>query len=220
MAKGNVFKNLLPYNFEGQVTMFKNMPTQADLVVKDQRGGDTTLNYNLKFDDMKRAIKTSVSRDSDFISFESELYIQSLVDWAYNIKILSSRPDLKEVMLSTTLTPLSKTEYESSFEMMTPWAQYLLDKVNVSSVLKTNANEGDFKLAYEISSLAGSGGCSWKWLQKTSFQDYQLKLFNEKKDKSRTFVTQVGLTNSANLPSDLVFNVDINSIWTLSSKGE
>lgn len=217
-AKGNVFKNMLPHSFEGDVMMFKNIPTQADLVIKDSKGSDAKLSYNLNFEDMKRTIKTSVSKDDDFISFESELYIQTLLDWAYNVKIQSSKVELNELMLSTTLTPLTKTQFESSFEMMTPWSTHFIDKVNVSSILKLNGNDGDFQLQYEISDLAGSGGCSWKWIQKLLKQDYQLKIFRENKDKSKRFLTEITLTNSSKTPTDFSFIVDINSLWKLTSK--
>lgn len=217
-AKGSVFKNMLPHSFEGNVTLFKNLPVKADLVIEDSKGSNAVLNYKLDFEDMKRSIQTKVSKDDDFLSFESELYIQHLMDWAYNIKIQSSKEEMNELMLSTTLTPLSKTQFESSFEMMTPWSNHFIDKVNVSSVMKLNSNDGDFKLFYEISNLTGSGGCSWKWIQKNLKQDYQVKIFTEKKDKSKHFSTEISYTNSSKTPADLAFMVDVNSIWILSSK--
>lgn len=218
-AKGNVFKDLLPHNFEGDVTLYKNLPIQAELIIKDTKGKDTTLKYSLNFGEMKRSIKTRVSKDNDFISFESELYIQDLLDWAYNVKIQSSKIELNELMLSTTLTPLSKTQFESSFEMITPWSTLFIDKVNVSSQLKLNDIDGDFRLYYEISKLAGAGGCSWKWLQKELKQEYHLKIFNAKKDKSRNFSTEITFTNSSKTPTDFAFIMDIDSLWTLTSKG-
>ena len=220
-AKGSVFKDLLPHSFEGDVTMYQNLPTKAELIIKNAIGSsDTTLDYSLSFEDMKRSIKTKVSQDNNFISFESELYIQDLLDWAYNIRIRSSKHELNELMLSTTLTPLSKTQFESSFEMITPWSTHLIDKVNVSSQLNLKGGEGDFKLLYEVSKLAGSGGCSWKWLQKQLKQEYQLNVFNEKRDKSKIFSTEIKLTNSSKTPTDFTFNMNINSIWALSSKGK
>lgn len=217
-ARGNVFMNMLPHFFEGDVTMLKSIPTQAELIIKDSKGSDASLIYNLNFEDMKRSIKTTVSKDNDFISFESELYIQNLLDWAYNVKIQSSKEELNELMLSTTLTPLTKSRFETSFEMITPWSTHYVDKVNVSSIFNLNGNDGDLKLQYEISSLAGSGGCSWKWIQKTLKQDYQLKIFRENKDKSKHFSTEITLTNSSKTPTDFGFLVDINSLWILTSK--
>lgn len=219
-AKGNVFKNLLPHSFEGSVTLYKNVPTQAELVIKDPKGSDAHLTYNLNFEDMKRSIKTVISKDNDFISFESELYIQNLLDWAYNVKIQTSKSELNELMLSTTLTPLSKTQFESSFEMITPWSASFIDKVNVSSILKLTGSDGDFRLNYEISKLAGAGGCYWKWLQRPQKQDYQLKIFTEKKDKSKHFSTEISLTNSSKAPSDFGFMIDINELWVLTSKAK
>lgn len=218
-ARGTVFKNLFPHNFEGDVTLYKNLPTQAELTFKDSKEGDATLSYNLLFDDLKRSIKSVVKKNDDFISFESELYIQSLLDWAYNVKIQSSKAEFNEVKLSTTLTPLSKTQYESSFEMMTPWSNHFIENVNVSSVLKLNNNDGDFKLRYEISKLVGSGGCSWKWQQRVLRQDYQLKIFTEKEDRSKHFSTEIAYTNSSKTPTDFKFAVDVNSVWALISKG-
>lgn len=219
-AKGNVFKNFYPHSFQGDVTLYKNIPTQVDLIIKDSSGSDASLSYNLIFDDLKRSIKSRIAKDDDFISFESELYIQHLMDWAYNIKIQSSKSELNELMLSTMLTPLSKTQFETSFEMITPWSTHFIDKVNVSSLMKLNSNDGDFKLFYEISSLAGSGGCSWKSIQKQSKQDYQLKVFTEKSDKSKHFTTEMSYANSLKTPTDLNFMVDVNSIWRLKSKAK
>lgn len=217
-AKGNVFKGMLPHSFEGDVTLFKNLPIQADFTIKDSKGKTAMLNYNLVFEDMKRLIKTHVKKDDDFISFESELYIKHLMDWAYNIRIQSSKEEFNELKLSTMLTPLSKTQFESSFEMSTPWSSHYIDNVNVSSLLKLNGNDGDFKLLYEISKLAGSGGCSWKWLQKPLKQEYQLNVFTEKKDKSKRFSTEIAYSNSSKTPTDFSFAVDINSVWNLISK--
>lgn len=219
-ASGKVFKDLRPHDFTGDVTLYKNLPTQADFTIKDSRGSDTSVSYNLLFDDLKRSIKTMVKKDNDFISFESELYIQSLLDWAYNVKIQSSKAELNELKLSTTLTPLSKTQFESSFEMSTPWSNHYIDKVNVSSLLKLNNNDGDFKLYYEISKLAGVGGCSWKWIQKLLRQDYQLKIFTEQKDENKHFATEISYTNSSKAPTDMKFAINVNSLWSLTSKGK
>lgn len=217
-AKGNVFKNMLPHSFAGDVTMFKNIPTQADLIIKDSKGSDAKLSYSLNFEDMKRSIKTAVSKDDDFINFESELYIQNLLDWAYNVKIQSSKSEINELMLSTTLTPLTKTHFETSFEMITPWSAHYIDKVNVSGILNLNDTVGDFKLHYEISNLTGIGGCSWKWVQKLLKQDYQLKIFRENREKTKTFSTQISLFNSTKTPTDVAFFVDVNSLWVLTTK--
>lgn len=219
-ASGKVFKDLLPHNFEGEVTLYKNLPTQAEITIKDSKGIDTSLTYNLLFEDLKRSIKTTVKKDDDFISFESELYIQSLLDWAYNVKIQSSKVEFNELKLSTTLTPLSKTQFESSFEMITPWSEHFIDKVNVSSLLKLNNNDGDFKLYYEISKLAGAGGCSWKWIQKLLRQEYQLKVFTEQKGNNKHFATEILYSNSSKTPTDMKFAMNVNSIWALTSKGE
>lgn len=219
-ASGKVFKDLLPHNFEGEVTLYKNLPTQAEITIKDSKGIDTSLTYNLLFEDLKRSIKTTVKKDDDFISFESELYIQSLLDWAYNVKIQSSKVEFNELKLSTTLTPLSKTQFESSFEMITPWSEHFIDKVNVSSLLKLNNNDGDFKLYYEISKLAGAGGCSWKWIQKLLRQEYQLKVFTEQKGNNKHFATEISYSNSSKTPTDMKFAMNVNSIWALTSKGE
>lgn len=218
-ARGNIFKDLLPHKFEGDVTFYNNLPIKADLIVKDTKESDAILNYNLNFDDLKRSIKTRVTKDNDFISFESELYIHDLLDWAYNVKIQSSKIELNELMLSTTLTPLSKTQYESSFEMITPWRDHFIEKVNVSSLLNLNGNEGNFKLLYEISKLAGSGGCSWKWYQRQVNQDYHLKIFTEKKNENKRFSTEIMFTNSSKAPTDFKLIINVGSLWNLASEG-
>jgi hypothetical protein len=86
--------------------------------------------------------------------------------------------------------------------------------------MKLNGNDGDFKLDYEISNFAGSGGCSWKWLQRVLKQDYHIKIFTENKDRSRHFSTEIAYTNSSKAPTDFAFTVDVNSIWELSSKAK
>lgn len=216
-ASGNVFKNMLPHSFEGDVTLYKNLPTQADFVIKDLIGSNTILHYNLEFEDMKRTIKTKISKDDDFISFESMFYIQNLMDWAYNIRILSSKTELNELMLSTALTPFAESKYESSFEMITPWPTYFIDSVNVSSVLKLHSTDGNFKLIYQISQLKGSSGFSWKWIHRQLRQDYQLNVFTENQDKSKSFSTDIGYLNTAKFPTDARFSVDVNSVWALKS---
>lgn len=217
-ARGKIFKNLAAHDFDGEVTLYKNLPTKALLNFRNSEVADTTLDYSLKFEDLKRSIKAVINKDQQFLSFESELYIADLLDWAYNVKVKSSQDDLKELMLSTTLTPLSKTQFESSFEMITPWPKHYIDKVNVSTVLRTSATDGDFKILYEISNFGGSGGCSWKWLQKVLKQDYQVKVFTTKKDKTTLFSSEIGYSNSTRTPANLNFDVNVNSLWMLSSK--
>lgn len=217
-ARGKVFKNLAAHDFDGEVTLYKNLPTKAVLNFRNLDDADTTLDYSLRIDDLKRSIRAEINKNRDFLSFESELYIANLLDWAYNVKVKSSKDDLKELMLSTTLTPLSKTQYESSFEMITPWPKHYIDQVNVSTILRTSATDGDFKILYEISNFVGSGGCSWKWLQKVLKQDYQVKVLVTKKDKSTLFSTEIGYSNSTRTPANLNFDVNVNSLWLLGSK--
>lgn len=217
-TKGKVFKNLAAHDFEGEVSLFKNLPTKATLNFRNLEDASTTLDYSLKFDDLKRSIKAVIMKDQQFLSFESELYIADLLDWAYNVKVKSSKDDLKELMLSTTLTPLSKTQFESSFEMITPWPDHYIDKVNVSTVLRTSGTDGDFKMFYEISKFGGSGGCSWKWLQKVLKQDYQVKVYTTKKDKSMLFSSEIGFSNSTRTPASFNFDVNVDSLWLLGSK--
>ena len=217
-AKGKLFKNLAAHDFEGEITLSKNLPTQALLTFDNFGGSAATLDYNLKFEDMKRSISAVVKKNDDFMSFESVLYVQNLLDWAYNIKVKSSEKDLDELMLSTTFTPLTKSQYESSFEMTTPWSDYLIDKVNVSTMLKTTATDGDFKLFYEISKFGGTSGCSWKWLQRLIKQEFQVKAFSTKKDGSKLFSTEIGYSNSTKTPTDMKFNINVQSLWILGSK--
>lgn len=217
-ATGKVFKNLAAHDFEGELTLFKNLPTKATLNFRNSDNADTTLDYSLKFDDLKRSIKAVITKGQEFLSFESELYIADLVDWAYNVKVRSSKEDLKELMFSTTLTPLSKTQFESSFEMITPWPAHHIDKINVSTVLRTSGTDGDFKIIYEISKFGGSGGAKWKWLQKVLKQDYQVKVFATKKDKSPLFSSEIGYSNSTRTPANFYFDVNVNSLWMLGSK--
>lgn len=220
-AKGIVYKNLHTHNFEGDVTLNKNIPSTVHLRIKNLKGSDTDLNYSLDFQDMKRSIKARVSNEKDFLTFESELYIQNLLDWAYNIKVQSSKSELNELMLSTSLTPITKGRsswYDSSFEMITPWPTHFIEKINVSSQLKLNDDEGELNLSYEISRFVGSAGCLWKSINKELKQEYLLKMFTDKNEKSKKYSTEISFSNSSIAPTNFNIKIDIDS-WTLTSKG-
>lgn len=216
-ATGNVFKNTVPYNFDGIVTAIESMPTQIDFKVNDFKGGDSHFTYDFKFEDLKRAIRVQLERGSEYMSFESELYIKNIFDWAYNIKILSSRPQFNELKLSTTLTPITINQLESSFVMMTPWRNYMIDKVNVSTFINWNPNDGALSLNYEISKFHGTGGCSWKLLKRLAKQDYQLKIFALSKLSDRGFITEMKYINSSKTPTEAMFMTDVNSLWKIST---
>jgi hypothetical protein len=204
---------MVPYNFEGDVTLFKNIPSDIDLTIEGEQS-NAIISYNLVHDDSKRAIKAKITQNDDFVSIESELYIESLIDWAYNVKILSSRDEFNELMLSTTLTPVDKKNvYETSFEMVTPWQKYLVDKINITSLINLNPSDGDIKLFYEISKFNGESGCEWKYLQKQQKQDYQFKIHVDSKERGKHMSTQFAYVNAPKTPTDVSFAIDINSIW-------
>lgn len=216
-AIGKVYKNFQLHTFDGDVILEKNMPKKAELTILNSRNSDKIqLTYQLEFVDLTRRIKGKVASHDEFISFESELYIQKLIDWAYNVKVESSNPQFDEVKLSTSLTPNTKTQLEASFEMITPWEALMINKVNVSSIITLSSTDGNFQLAYEISKVKGSGKCEWKWIQRVSNQNYILKISNE--NEKRKFSSEISFKNSSKIPTELVFDVDVNSLWALSSK--
>lgn len=216
-AAGKISKNLSPHTFEGDVVMSKNMPTNVDLKIKSSNNNaDTQVTYQLDFDELTRRIKGRISSDDQFLSFDSELYIQKLVDWAYNVKIESSNPQFEEVKLSTSLTPTTKTQLDASFEMITPWETLMINKINVSSIMTLSLNDGNFQLFYEIAQLKGLGSCEWKWIQRLANQNYMFKISNENQNKK--FSSEISFKNSSKTPTDLVFDVDVNSLWTVSSR--
>lgn len=216
-AKGRVYKNFSPHTFEGDVVMAKNMPSKAELIIKSsQNAADTKLTYQLEFDDLTRKIAGKISSDDQFLSFESQLYIQKLIDWAYNVKIESSNSQFDEVKLSTSLTPNKKTQLDASFEMITTWEALMINKINVSSIVTLSSNNGDFQLFYEIAKIKGLGKCEWKWLQSLASQNYLFKLSTENQGKK--FSSEISYKNSSKTPTDLVFDVDVNSLWAVSSR--
>jgi hypothetical protein len=213
-VRGKVFKEATPYDFEGTVGFIRNIPSQADITIKN----DIKINYDLKLEGTTRKITAKVSQNEKFMSFESELFNENLLDWAYNVKILSSRSELNELKLSTSLTPESKSNFATSFIMETPWKAYLIDKINISSEINLNPVDGDVILIYEISKYQGDAGCVWKWLQKQSKQDYLFKIFTNSTDKN--FLTEFSYLSPQKSPTDVTFAIDINSIWILSTKAK
>lgn len=211
-TKGKLFKNAIPYDFEGDVILQRNFPHQADLTFKHDNS-QSKLNFVISADDFKKSIKANLSKDIDYLNFESELYVQDLLDWAYNIKVISSRKELNEMMLSTTLSPLPKKQYEASFEMTSPWKEYLIDKINVSSLLNLNINDGSAKLFYDISKHTGNTEYSWKWIDRQQKQDYQFKALMISNDTGKHFNTELSYINPQKSPADVSFSIDINSLW-------
>lgn len=210
-AKGVLFKEMVPYEFEGDVILQSNFPHQADLTFRNVNG-DSNLNFVITNDDFKRSIKANLSKNSDFVHFESELYVQDLLDWAYNIKILSSRKEVKEIMLSTTLSPLPKNLYEASFEMTSPWKEFFLDKVNISSVLNLSPTDGNAKLFYSISEYIGSNEYAWKWIDKQQKQNYEFRALMAS-NTGKNFNSVFKYVNPQKAPADVSFLIDINSLW-------
>lgn len=216
-ANGNVYKNLQPHTFVGDIVLEKHMPTKAELTITNPRNSENAqLTYQLEFEDLTRRIKGRVASVDEFISFESELYIQKLIDWAYNVKIESSNPQFDVVKLSTSLTPNTKTQLDASFEMITPWEALMINKINVSSIMTLSSIDGNFQLTYEIAKIKGQGTCEWKWIQRLANQNYMLKISNENREKK--FSSEISFKNSSKTSTDLVFDVDVNSLWTVSSK--
>lgn len=211
-AKGKLFKDTINYDFEGDVKLQRNFPHHADLIFTNENG-QSKLNYIISVDDFKRSIKANLSKDNDFVNFESELFVQDLLDWAYNIKVISSHKDINELKLSTSLTPIPKNQYEASFEMTSPWREYSVDKINVSSVVNMNPAEGSAKLFYEVSQHSGNSEYSWKWVDKQQKQNYELKVLMKSNDTGKHFNTEFSFVNPQKAPADVSFSIDINSLW-------
>lgn len=217
IVKGKLFKNTVPYDFDGTIGFTKNIPSRADLTIKN----DIQIKYELELEGSTRKITANVSQvNGKFMSFESELFIENIVDWAYNVRITSSRDDLNELKLSTSLTPESKSQYVAQFVMMTPWKSHMIDKVNISSDLNLNLADGSTVMSYEISKFNGNAECAWRWQQKQSKQDYMMKIATNSIDSGRTFKSEFSYLNPSKSPADAAFSIDINSIWMLSTKAK
>ena len=217
---GSIFKNLRIHKFDGDVTMVQNVPSQIDLVINQLDSEKTKLSFSVTSDKMTKKIKGKISNQDSHLSFESEFYIRQLYDWAYNIRIQSSKPEFEELKVSTSLSPLSKSQFESSFEMISPWKSYLIDKINVSSFLTMNEKDGNFKLEYKISESSGNAGMNWKWVKKLMQQNYNFKIFAENEDKKTIFNTEFLYSNSSKNPTEFLIQADYSPDWSILSKGK
>ena len=219
-TSGNIFKNMHSHKFDGDVTMVQNVPTQIDLNISQLDSDETKLSFSVTSDKMTKKIKGKVSNQDSFLSFESEFYIHQLYDWAYNIRVQSSKPELEELKLSTSLSPLSKSQFESSFEMISPWKSYMIDKINVSSFLTMNEKDGNFKLEYKTSESSGNAGMNWKWLRKLMEQNYNFKIFAENGENKTIFNTEFLYTNSSKNPTEFLIQADYSPDWSILTKGK
>lgn len=219
-TSGSIFKNLHSHKFDGDVTMVQNVPTQIDLVINQLDSEKTKLSFSVTSDKMTKKIKGKISNQDNYLSFESEFYIHQLYDWAYNIRIQSSKPEFEELKVSTSLSPLSKSQFESSFEMISPWKSYLIDKINVSSFLTMNEKDGNFRLEYKTSESSGNAGMNWKWLKKLLQQNYNFKIFAEDEEKKTIFNTEFLYSNSSKNPIEFLIQADYSPDWSILSKGK
>lgn len=215
-VKGKLFKDAIPYDFEGTVGFTNNVPSHAEIVIKN----DIKIKYDMELENSMHLITANVSQNDKFVSFESRLIIETIVDWAYNVRILSSREDLNELKLSTSLTPEKKGKFVGSFEMMTPWKSHMIDKINISSETNLNVNDGSTKMSYEISKFRGNAECAWRWLQKQGKQDYMMKIATNSLDSDKNFKTEFSYLNPSKSPADVAFSIDISSIWMLSTRAK
>ena len=216
-VKGQIYKNSIPYNFEGKATIVQYFPTDVNLQIKMPKEADAVLQYKVTKTDSKQSIVLELKNSNTFVNLESEIFMQNKIDWAYNVKISSSRPEISELKLSTSLTPIAKNRYDSSFEMISPWNKYFIDKINVSTQLTLAQEAGDVKLNYEISQFIGTSGCNWKWLSVPAKQDYLFHIYalpQVTDDNDKSFETEFKYTNSTESFTDASFKININSIWT------
>ena len=216
-VKGEVYKNAKPYQFAGKATIVQYFPTDVNLVFTIPNDADAVLQYKVEKSDSKQSITMELKKSNAYVSLESEIFMQDKMDWAYNVKISSSRPEIDELKLSTSLTPVAKNRYDSSFEMISPWKKYFIDKVNVSTQITLAHEAGDVKLNYGISQFVGTSGCNWKWMSSTQKQDYLFHIYAlpEITDGvEKSFETKFKYTNSSESFTDASFKININSIWT------
>lgn len=219
-VKGQVYRNAIPYNFDGKATIIQYFPTDVNLKIQIPKDADAVLQYKVSKSDSKQSIILELKKDTAYVSLESEIFMQDKMDWAYNVKISSSRPEIDELMLSTSLTPIANNRFDSSFEMISPWKKYFIDKVNVSTQLTLAKEAGDVKLNYGISEFIGTSGCKWKWMSGAERQDYLFHIYalpEVTDDVEKSFDTEFKYTNSSLSFTDASFTININSMWTLNT---
>lgn len=216
-VEGQVYRNAIPYRFGGKAIIVQNFPTDVNLIFTIPNDADAVLHYKVIKSDSKQSITLELKKNSAYVSLESEIFMQNKMDWAYNVKISSSSPEIDELKLSTSLTPVAKNRYDSSFEMISPWKKYFIDKVNVSTQITLAQEAGDVKLIYGISQYVGTSGCNWKWMSNTQKQDYLFHIYalpEVTNDKEKSFETKFKYTNASESFTDASFKININSIWT------
>ena len=114
-VKGQVYRNAIPYNFDGKATIVQYFPTDVNLKIKIPRDTDAVLQYKFLKSDSKQSITLELKKSSAYVSLESEIFMQNKMDWAYNVKISSSRPEIDELKLSSSYNGDSNSNEKSVF---------------------------------------------------------------------------------------------------------
>jgi hypothetical protein len=214
-VNGHVVRTSMECDFEGTAFFLRNLPINVDLVFKSNPEAQFT--YKLTKNDYTTSIKAKLTQNEEFMDFHVESFVKNKLDWGYNVKTSSSKPQKADMKLSVHTSPISKNSYESGFEMTSPWEWIALDHVNLSSIILLTQNNGDVNLTYQLWKYTGNSSFVWKWIL---FEDmhYQIFTYTNTSLSEKTFKS--GLKYLKNLKNLLIEGeTDINSLWQLSAFG-
>lgn len=211
---GRVFKNMIPFTFTGTAGFNNSVPVDVDLTFSNPSQATAAFTYKVVDEEFKRSLVAKLEQQTKFFEIDADLIMKHKLNWAYNIKTISSDRDISEIKISTFASQVSKKDYQFGIEMTSPLEHLGLDYVNMSSKIQLLPNFGSFNSTYKLTKYNGDFKCLWKWLM---MEDMQFKL-NSKQiagtDK-KSFRTALSYINPKKSFSNLQLDgdIDIDSIW-------
>ena len=211
---GTMEKNSIPFTFTGTAGFEKSVPVDVDLIFSNPSQAPATFSYKVVEEEFKSSLVAKLEQQTTFFELEADLVMQNKLDWAYNIKTLSSNRAISEIKISTFASQFNKKDYQFGIEMTSPLNHLGLDYVNMSSQVQLLPNFGSFNSTYKLTKYDGNFTCLWSWIM---LEDMQFKLNSTQAAgiANKSFLTRLSYINPKKTFSNLQLDGDINidSLW-------
>lgn len=214
---GNLNRNTDLYGIEGDVIVVKNVPVQANLVLKDsQEVSVGSVNYSLQKVEGRYNLHTKVKKGTTFTEVSGETGHQDEYNWEYKLGIKSSVRDFNIVAFDFHSSSDDTTEeISTNFEIKTPWFQSGLNNLRLETNTKWNSQDGSLRSKYEFLSAKGSTELAWSWLLMKKMKILLDSNVIYTDGTNNVLKTGVSYEDSGNIVT--TGDIHVNDVWNLSA---
>lgn len=214
---GNLNRNLDTYDVEGEVTVLKSLPVQANLDLKNPKKSSVgSISYSLQKVEDQYNVLTKVTKGTSFTEISGEIKQQDEYNWGYKLGTKSSERDLNSVALHLhSSSEDSNEKVITKIEIKTPWLQSGLNHLQLGADIRLNPQDGWIRSTYALPSAMGNTELVWSWFLMKKMRILLDSSVNFSNGTKKILKTGVSYEDNGDIIT--TGDIHVNDIWNLSA---